>query len=343
MRSLKTLLAAALVAGSFAAPAAQAQWYVGMDAGAQFLDDFSATVSGTKSKTEFETGWLTQGQVGYAFGSWKVEGEVSYRNSGVDKVDGVSGSGDMSALGLMVNGIYEFLPGSKWHPFVGVGIGTAYVDAGTVKKNNVSQFKGDDWGFAYQGFAGVGYDITDNWQLKAQYRYFATTEVEARTTATNAKVSDEYRDHAVLLGITYKFGAPKAAPAPAPTPVAAPAPAPAPKAVPSVQKNFIVFFDFDKAAITPEAAKVIQQAASASKSSGAARIDLTGHTDLSGSAKYNQALSQKRGDAVKAQLVQLGIPADQIVVVAKGKSSPMVPTPDGVREPQNRRVEIVLP
>ncbi|OAN50217.1 hypothetical protein A6A04_02085 [Paramagnetospirillum marisnigri] len=341
MRSFKTLLAAAVIA---AVPAlAQAEWYVGADAGAQWLQDSKNSGTGLGYKSESDIGWLVQGQVGYAFGQWRLEGELSYRSSGIDKVGGATGSGDTTALATMVNGAYYFMPQSSWHPFVGAGIGAAMVDAGTVKQNNTSVYNGDDWQFAYQGFAGVAYDINKNLELKAQYRYFATLDYETKANANNTTLDSEYRDHAVLLGFTYKFNkpAPVAAPAPAPVPVAAPAPAP--KAVPQVAKNFIVFFDFDKSAITPEANRVIQQAASAVKSSGAARIDLTGHTDLAGSAKYNQALSQKRADAVKAQLVAQGVPANQIITVAKGKSSPMVATPDGVREPQNRRVEIVMP
>lgn len=341
MRSFKTLLAAAVIA---AVPAiAQAEWYVGADAGAQWLQDSKNSGSGISHKSSNDTGWLTQGEVGYAFGPWRVEGEISYRSSGIDKVGGANGSGDISALGTMVNGIYEFLPQSQWHPFVGLGIGAARLDTGTVKKSNVDTYKGEDWQFAYQGFAGVGYDVSKNVELKGQYRYFSTLDYETKATANNTKLTSEYRDHAVLFGVTYKFNAPAVAPAPAPVPVAAPAPAPAPKAMPQVAKNFIVFFDFDKAAITPEANRVIQQAATAVKSSGGARIDLSGHTDLSGSDKYNQALSQKRAEAVKAQLIAQGVPAGQIVTVAKGKTSPMVATPDGVREPQNRRVEIVLP
>ncbi|MDO8605367.1 MAG: OmpW family outer membrane protein [Phaeospirillum sp.] len=342
MRSFKTLLAAAVLA---AVPAlAQAEWYTGIDAGATFLQDSKNSGSGLAYKSESDVGWMVQGQVGYGFGQWKVEGELSYRSSGVDKVGGVTGSGDTTALAPMVNGIYEFLPQSQWHPFVGLGIGAALVDAGSVKQNNVERYKGDDWQFAYQGFAGVGFDVTRNVELKAQYRYFATLDYETKAASNSAKLDSEYRDHALLFGATYKFGPAAApAPAPAPVPVAAPAPMPAPKAVPQVAKNYMVFFDFDKAQITPEATRIIQQAAAAAKSSGAVRLDLTGHTDLAGNDKYNQALSLKRGNAVKEQLVKLGLSADQIVVVAKGKSAPMVATPDGVREPQNRRVEIILP
>jgi outer membrane protein OmpA-like peptidoglycan-associated protein len=69
---------------------------------------------------------------------------------------------------------------------------------------------------------------------------------------------------------------------------------------------------------------------------------VTGHADRSGSDAYNMALSLRRANAVKDQLVREGIAANQIVVVGRGESQPLVPTADGVREPQNRRVEIVL-
>ena len=341
MRSFKPLFAAAMIA---AMPTlAQAQWYVGLDAGAQFLQDSGNSGTGLSYKSESDAGWLTQGQIGYAFGQWRLEGELSYRSSGIDKVAGASGSGDTTALAPMVNGLYHFMPQSSWHPFVGAGIGAALVDAGSVKSNNVEVYRGDDWQFAYQGFAGVAFDVTKDVELKAQYRYFATLDYDTRATTNNTALESEYRDHAVMIGFTYKFNPPAAAPAPAPAPMPVAAPAPAPKPAPQVAKNFIVFFDFDKAAVTPEADRIIMQAAAAAKQTGAARIDLSGHTDMAGSDKYNMALSQKRADAVKAQLVKQGVPAGQIITVAKGESTPMVKTPDGVREPQNRRVEIVLP
>jgi outer membrane protein OmpA-like peptidoglycan-associated protein len=130
-----------------------------------------------------------------------------------------------------------------------------------------------------------------------------------------------------------------AAPAPAPKP-AEPAPPPA-----VVQPHaFNVFFDFDKAAITKDARQIIEQAAEIAKQQGGSvRIDLTGHTDTVGTAAYNMKLSIRRAEAVKTVLVQLGVKADEIGVVGKGKTDLMVQTPDGVREPKNRRVEIVLP
>ena len=103
-----------------------------------------------------------------------------------------------------------------------------------------------------------------------------------------------------------------------------------------------MFFDFDKSDITAEAGRVIQQAATNAKAGNVSRIQATGHTDRAGPDRYNMALSIRRANAVKAALVSQGIPESQIVVIGKGETQPLVPTPDGVREPQNRRVEILL-
>ena len=87
---------------------------------------------------------------------------------------------------------------------------------------------------------------------------------------------------------------------------------------------------------------MIANAAEAYKATGKATIVATGYTDLSGSAAYNQKLSVRRADAVKAELVRLGVPATSITAIGRGESNPLVPTADGVREPQNRRVEIQI-
>jgi hypothetical protein len=87
---------------------------------------------------------------------------------------------------------------------------------------------------------------------------------------------------------------------------------------------------------------VLEQARDAWKARQAARVTATGHTDTSGTEAYNMALSLRRANAVKDALVRLGVPAAAITTVGRGEQGLLVQTGDGVREPQNRRVEIVM-
>ena len=105
---------------------------------------------------------------------------------------------------------------------------------------------------------------------------------------------------------------------------------------------YMVFFDFDKYDLTPEAQQIVQAAAGSAQKDGYAKLVVTGHTDTVGSYEYNEALSMRRADAVQQALIDMGVPADQITTRALGETSPLVPTGDGVREPQNRRAEIEI-
>src|SRR5690606_31654894 len=125
-------------------------------------------------------------------------------------------------------------------------------------------------------------------------------------------------------------------------PPAPPPPPPPPPAEPPVPKQFVVFFGHDKANLTEEAARVIADAADAAKRSGSAALSITGHTDSSGSAVYNQRLSLRRADAVKRELVRLGFAENNISMGGKGESELIVKTADGIKEPQNRRATIDL-
>lgn len=124
-----------------------------------------------------------------------------------------------------------------------------------------------------------------------------------------------------------------------PRPAYRPAPAVAPA---GPQRTFRVFFDFNRATLTPEGARIVQEAAAAYRQTGSARIDVTGYTDLAGTGGYNMGLSRQRADTVKAALVAAGVPAAAVAESWRGKTNPLKPTPDGMREPQNRRVEIVI-
>ena len=211
----------------------------------------------------------------------------------------------------MVNLIYDIMPENMISPHLGGGVGIARVTTESTR-------------FAFQGIAGLSAVIDDSWRISADYKFFGTTNPNA-----GGVVDYRYLNHTGMLTIAYKFGAPMAV-APVPPPITAPAAA------------YMVFFDFDRALITPTASNTIKQAAAAYKSGGKARVGVTGHADRSGGDAYNMALSLRRANAVKDALVREGVPAANITVVGRGEAQPLVQTADGVQEPQNRRVEIVL-
>ncbi len=122
-------------------------------------------------------------------------------------------------------------------------------------------------------------------------------------------------------------------------PVVAAAPSPV---VQPMRYHAQVFFDWDRSNIKPGAAEVIGHVADDVRQRHPTRIDLIGHTDSSGPDEYNLKLSVRRADAVKGALVGDGVPSDKITTKGVGKAGQLVPTADGVREPQNRRTEIIL-
>lgn len=107
--------------------------------------------------------------------------------------------------------------------------------------------------------------------------------------------------------------------------------------------RYQVFFDFNSSTLGPQARQTVSEAAASWRKSGNAQINVVGHTDTSGSPEYNLRLSERRADAVQEALVQQGVPAASIVTIGRGQDDLLVPTADGVRQPENRRVEIVVP
>ncbi len=140
-------------------------------------------------------------------------------------------------------------------------------------------------------------------------------------------------------------GEPAAAPPPPPpAPASPPEMAAAPQAPPEAKqpRSFLVFFESNKASLSDDARRVIGEAAAESREFSSNRVVVLGHTDLAGSPRANQALSEQRAKAVLAGLIRAGVPAQRITAGAFGESQPAFVTPDGTPEPQNRRVEIYL-
>lgn len=137
---------------------------------------------------------------------------------------------------------------------------------------------------------------------------------------------------------------PQAAPAPAPAPVVAPAPVkPAPAPAPTSEKVTFAasaLFDFDKAVLKPEGKTHLDEMAAKLKSINLEVVIAVGHTDSVGSDEYNQKLSVRRAEAVKAYLVSKGIEANRVYTEGKGKKQPVADNKTADGRAKNRRVEI---
>jgi OOP family OmpA-OmpF porin len=115
---------------------------------------------------------------------------------------------------------------------------------------------------------------------------------------------------------------------------------PAPAAPPA--RTYLVFFDWGQATLTDRARQIIKQAADNATHVQYTRIEVNGYTDTSGTPQYNQVLSVRRAQAVAAELAHDEMPRDAVMAQGFGDTHTLVPTGPGVREPQNRRVEIII-
>jgi len=144
----------------------------------------------------------------------------------------------------------------------------------------------------------------------------------------------------------------KPAPAPAPATPAAPTPvaptpapsAPAAAAPSSVRQSIVIqadaLFDFHKYVVRPDGKKAIDEALAKLGGIDLEMVIATGHTDSIGTAEYNQALSERRANAVKQYLVSKGIPASKITTIGKGKTQPVATNKTAEGRQKNRRVDI---
>jgi peptidoglycan-associated lipoprotein len=150
-----------------------------------------------------------------------------------------------------------------------------------------------------------------------------------------------------------------AAPTAPPAPPAPPAPAPAPAAPRALTEEEAfaaktleqlnaerpladVYFDLDESTVRDDARGPLQKNAEWLKRWSSTRITVEGHADERGSSEYNLALGDRRGNAVKAYLVSLGVAAERVAVASKGKESPFCTESNETCWQQNRRGHFVI-
>lgn len=359
--------AAALALSAGAANADPVGWYGALDAGWHTVNEVTGVANGGVGpgyEFDVDDSWAAFGRLGYRFDqNWRVELEGGYRPGLVNSstvATALSGAdlGDIDAFTLLANVIYDFGDDS-WaiRPFLGIGAGVARINTdvvGTLLSAPGVGFSGDDASvkLAAQALAGLSWALSDRASVDLTYRYLTTQyEFDSRTTTTATALGGfegVYDDsHTVTLGLRYAFGAePAPAPVPVPPPVPVPVPPPAPRPTPPAPtpapapapaQDYVVYFEWDSTALSSDAQAVISRAAAAARSGQATRVVVVGHADTSGSAAYNQRLSERRARTVADALASQGVNPGVIALDAKGENELARPTADGVREPLNRR------
>jgi outer membrane protein OmpA-like peptidoglycan-associated protein len=348
-------------------------WYVGVEAGANWIGDNDVIGSfGYSGEPEFEaeaislvpfsspsfdagldfdTGWAGFITAGYAFdNNWRIEAELGYRTNdfGVDPffngklpsivrtdalIDPYSTIGGDLTEYTAMINVIYDVPLTDKLTF-SVGVG-AGVDFANVE---VAGFDDTDTNFAYQAIAGVSYEITKRLDLTLTYRYLHVDEPEFSGTVDYygypTPISAKLDDlEKHSVTIGLRYDLYEDE---APLPPAPPAPPPPPAAA----SQFIIYFGFNKCNITGEADKVLDEAAATAKATGSATVQIVGHTDTVGSASFNQKLSECRANAAKSNLVNKGVSASSISAAGRGESELLVKTDDNAKEPQNRRATI---
>ncbi len=392
----RTLLTLAALAVPGAALAGQG-FYLGIEGGANFLKDqkfklysfdpplgIGAVADGTQiSKVGFDTNYIGGLLTGYAFTSGlRMELEVARRHNKFDKIDLIDGSPSQRVEGkenadiAMGNLWLDFFPSGWVHPYIGGGIGAARIDIRDPGVDSVGLFASGsnlqnafDVVLAYQGGAGLRFDLTKHLTASLDYRYLRSERGKFNLLENNpdSHVETRYQSQAALLSIRYHFGEehePAVAPVepvqiveviqpPAPPPPVAPPPPP-PCEAPLVGQamnlqgckigDVIVLrgvkFMFDKSVLTLNAKALLDGVAEALTRRPDIKVAILGHTDSKGSDSYNQRLSEQRAQSARQYLIERGIEAGRMLAVGLGETQPIADNTSDEGREENRRVEL---
>lgn len=168
-------------------------------------------------------------------------------------------------------------------------------------------------------------------------RYIWASEAKVQCGIALGFLKSNTRDETSISKCQMAADMMRRVPAPPPRQAAAPPPPACPQ-----QNPGMVFFEFDSSALPTDARQTVEFVARNAGPCNWRNFNVIGHADRSGSDAYNVGLSQRRAEAVAELLASMGVARASITTAARGEEQPRVPTADGVREPQNRRVEITV-
>ena len=330
--------------------------YVGGGAGLHMPQRMAVTPNtpafgGSHLRLSQDLGFMALGNIGYAFGNGaRVEIEGDFAQNSVNKLGRTgfpaTASGTVRHYGVMANALFDMDVGSPWiYPYIGGGVGYQWTNLSSFAVNQTGgaftyRANATQGAFAAQAIVGTSFPIPNmpGLSITPEYRFMDVLgggKFDGKLAAGNAQLQLHNQfEHNFLIGVRYAFNV---------TPPVTQSSAAA-TAVPAAQlsRSYLVFFDWDKAGLSDKARGIVKDAAANAARAQITKIDVAGNADTSGTPAYNPGLSMRRAEAVAAELVKDGVAKSAIVITAAGDSKPLVPTGPGVREPQNRRVEIVL-
>jgi OmpA-OmpF porin, OOP family len=348
--NIKSIYLAGAAALALISPAHAGEgWYLGLGAGWDSAYNTHITGAGLDGKLHTQDTAIVEASGGYKFGDFRLEAETAWDRHKLD--DFTSGGivdpldhGHLEMRSAMLNGIYDIPVAPRFKISIGAGAGVGTDIVKFTDPTLATTFSNSDrTRFMWQGIGGLAYSMTPNVDLFVDYRYRSQVGGNGTTIVAPSIRTHDVNEQAVIAGFRWYADSHETRVAyepPPPMPPAPPPPPPPAPVPPPAVKTFIVFFDFNKSNLMPEAVNVVGEAVKEAKTNGAVRLLVTGHTDTVGSDTYNQALSERRAQAVKDQMIADGMDGNAVAIQGKSFHDPLVATGPGVREPQNRRAVI---
>ncbi len=360
-------------------------FYIGLEGGANFAENQRFKLNGDDSglqlfadgtqvaNNRFKTGYVTGLTMGYSTPSGlRPEIELNYRRDKMktraqtagDTLFSVSGHEENESA--MANLWLDFFKSGSVHPYIGAGAGASRIDLRDAKLDRFELDDEDDIVFAYQGGAGIGFDLGDHLTMSLDYRYLRTLRGTFNfiddTPFTELKA--RYETQSAMIGFRYAFGEPTPPPPP-PTPEPPPPPPPEVVPVPPPPPPVCEFpaepgkpmtmegckagdvivlrgvnFDFDKATLTTNAKVLLDSVKLALQARTDIKVEVDGFTDAKGSDAYNQKLSERRAYSVRQYLVEGGIDGSRMTTRGMGEAAPIADNGTDEGRELNRRVEL---
>jgi len=351
----KFTLASATALALFSAPsfAQDEGFYIGVGGGLNAVHSGDIDGTGFSDDVNTDEGFVGAGTVGYKYGNgFRNELELGYRHNNLDEIEDVRASGDTEVYSAMVNLLFDLnITDHNIDTYVGAGAGGAFIRHDNVGLTQGTRLDDTDFVPAVQGIAGLSYALNEKADVFLNYQYFHAIDPNFKNEA-NTKVDADYSSSSLMVGLKLNLsdGTPmRKVERPSdlvdsaydPVVVADTGFSDAPMNLEApISRTYIVFFDLNDTRVTPDAQAVLAQAAQDAQSGAAVSIQVVGHADASGSDNYNQQLSQRRAYSVVQQLASMGVDTNAMDTIARGESDLLVPTADGVKEAQNRRVEV---